>query len=452
MTLRVGAGKACISPTADLFPFSGFAGSDPKVEVHDDLYTRAIVIDNGEKLAAIVNFDLGMLPPWKEMVDTLQSIMPIEEKYMFFAPTHNHGAPHARPSVRPAGMEKLVKNDDEQTEKFTAIVYKGLKEAVEKAYASLRPARYGFGTGQSWINVNRDKQFEDGYWMQDNNYAGYADKTLAVIKFVDEEDKLIAAVLNYACHAVLTFIGKDADGKCKVSGDIPGYTEAFVERRFGNDAVVLWTPAAEGNVNPVIGTGVFTYLDDGYGVRTNLPDGTAFILQASLGGQHAIDSIKVINSITEYKDTMDIQADKEIIPLPAQKPPVGADMGYNRLLVDNIVPLGPNGEHPEKKLVQMEDDPDHPFMMELKVLKLGDIAVLGSSNDVYSEIGRDMKAASPMKNTIVVVHTNPAINSYIPDKTAKDHLTFQAYGYVKPGACDELIVEGMLRLFDKLEK
>ena len=54
MTLRVGAGKACISPTADLFPFSGFAGSDPKVEVHDDLYTRAIVIDNGEKLAAIV--------------------------------------------------------------------------------------------------------------------------------------------------------------------------------------------------------------------------------------------------------------------------------------------------------------------------------------------------------------------------------------------------------------
>ena len=59
----------------------------------------------------------------------------------------------------------------------------GIHKAVEGAIASLRPARYGFGTGESYINTNRDQLFEDGFWMQGQNYAGFSDKTLAVMKW-----------------------------------------------------------------------------------------------------------------------------------------------------------------------------------------------------------------------------------------------------------------------------
>ncbi|MBQ1467961.1 MAG: neutral/alkaline non-lysosomal ceramidase N-terminal domain-containing protein [Solobacterium sp.] len=448
MSLRVGASKACISPAPDLFPFGTFGGADPRSALHDDIYTRAVVIDNGETRAAIVNFDLVVLPPVEETRALIAQAGNIPEENVFMCATHNHDAPGTRRKVQ---FKDSPRSDTERTEKFTQIVFDGVQKAVREAAERLQPAKYGFATGESWINVNRDKQFEDGYWMQDNNYARYADKTLAVLKFVDEEENLIAAVLNYGCHAVLGFVAKDFDGKIKVSADWPGVTQGFVERRFGNDAVCLWTPAAEGNLNPVIGSGVFTYLDDGYGVRTNLPDGTAYVLMQSLGGQHAIDAIQVINGITSYTDTMDIQSVWSSVDLPAQKAPEGADMAYNRLLVDNIIPLGPNGERPEKKLVEMEDDPEHPYNMEMTLLKLGDVAFVGVPNEIYSEIGRDMKAASPMKNTVIVTHTNSNYIGYIPDKTSKGHLVFQAYGAIKPAACDEIIVEGMLKMFKELK-
>ena len=94
----------------------------------------------------------------------------------------------------------------------------------------------------------------------------------------------------------------------------------------------------------------------------------------ALGGQHAIDAIGVINKITEYKDELPIQYARGEFEMPSQKPPVGADMMRNRMLVDNLLPLGPNGERPVKDLVVMEDDPEHPFKMEIKILKLGDVA------------------------------------------------------------------------------
>ncbi len=448
MTLKAGAAKACISPTAECFPFPTFGNADPRSAMHDDIYTRAVVIDNGKTRAAIVNFDMVAIPLFETTRKLIADTGNIPEENVFMTATHNHDAPSIR-SPQPGATqdEDLAR----RMEIYKKIVLDGVKRVIEEAIASLRPAKYGFDTGESWINVNRDFQFEDGYWMQGPNFKAYADKTLAVMKFVDEEGKLIAAVLNYGCHAVLGFVAKDVDGKIKVSSDWPGYAQNYVEQRFGDGAVCLWTPAAEGNLNPVYGAGLYTFLEDGYAVSKQLPPGTAFVLMEALGGQHAIDAIKVINGITTYCDNMEIKNARTEVELPSQKPPVGADMMRNRMLVDNLLPLGPNGERPEKNLVVMEDDPEHPFRMEIKILQLGDVAWVGVPCEIYSEIGRDMKAASPCPNTVVVTHTNTNYHSYIPDKTAADHHTFQSYGAAKPGACDEYIVNGMVKLFKELK-
>ncbi len=448
MALKVGAGKACISPTAECFPFPTFGNADPRSAMHDDIYTRAVVIDNGKTRAAIVNFDMVAIPLFETTRKLIADTGNIPEENVFMTATHNHDAPSIRtPQPGAKQDEDLARRMDI----YKNIVLDGVKRVIEEAVVSLRPAKYGFDTGESWINVNRDFQFEDGYWMQGPNFKAYADKTLAVMKFVDEEGKLIAAVLNYGCHAVLGFVAKDVDGKIKVSSDWPGYAQNYVEQRFGDGAVCLWTPAAEGNLNPVYGAGLYTFLEDGYAVSKQLPPGTAFVLMEALGGQHAIDAIKVINGINTYCDDMEIKNACTEVDLPSQKPPVGADMMRNRMLVDNLLPLGPNGERPEKNLVVMEDDPEHPFKMEIRILQLGEVAWVGVPCEIYSEIGRDMKAASPCPNTVVVTHTNTNYHSYIPDKTAADHHTFQSYGAAKPGACDEYIVNGMVELFKELK-
>ena len=52
---------------------------------------------------------------------------------------------------------------------YAQIVFDATVEAVNEAIGKLRPARYGFGEGQCYINVNRDRQFEDGYYVQAPN-------------------------------------------------------------------------------------------------------------------------------------------------------------------------------------------------------------------------------------------------------------------------------------------
>lgn len=445
--LKVGAAKAVITPPPETLPFPTSIGTTQRTAVHDDCHVRALVIDNGKTRAAIVTFDLCILPPPDAVRAIVSEVGSVPGENVLLCATHNHDVPYTvRENPGPVGP---VKDPvlQAKTERFTEVVYQGTRQAVSEAASSLRDAKYGFARGESYINVNRDKLFADGYWMQDANYAGYSDKTLSVLKFVDLQDQPIAIVLNYAAHGIFGFLAKDFDGQVKVSSDFIGVTCGFVERRYGNGTVCLWTPAAEGNQNPILASLICTYEDDGYAVRRDLPDGSAYLLMESTGGQHALDAIGIIDKITNYSEEMPIRSAHTVVQLPSQKPPAGADMAYNRLLTDNLVPLGPNGERPVKKLVTMEDDPEHPYPMPMQLLGIGDVAFVGVPNEIYSEIGRDMKAVSPVKNTVVVTHTDSRYIGYIADKSSGHHNVFQSFGPVKPGACDEIIIQGMQDLF-----
>ena len=63
----------------------------------------------------------------------------------------------------------------------------------------MKPARIGYGTGVSYINVQRDIIDPKTHsWWEGANYDGPSDKTVAVIKFETLEGEPIAAYFNYA--------------------------------------------------------------------------------------------------------------------------------------------------------------------------------------------------------------------------------------------------------------
>jgi hypothetical protein len=439
--LLVGAGKAAITPTKDLFPFPGWEGANYE-DIHDDYYVRVIMIDNGEKKAAIAVYELGGPPDSDETRNLIHEISGVKQENILIAATHNHSA--IMLGMRPMGPDKELAKKAEAVKK---IIMKGTEAAVKQALSTMRPAKYGYGTAASYINSNRDKLFEDGFWMQERNLEGFSDKTLAVLKFVDEDGKLIAALLNHGTHATSVFVTRDADGKVKVSGNFNGVACKYAEERFGNGAVVAWTSGAAGNQNPVLNGGR-RYEPDGYAVMNDLPDGAAYILMEHTGQVHAVDAIRAIKEITRLSDNMPIKFLYKSTFLPAQKPPAGVDMGYNRLLVDNILSRRGIQGRPEKKLAVMEDDPENPVELKMQLALFGDIAFVGVPAEIYAEIGRDMKEASPYKKTVIVTHSDKSVG-YILDKTAKDKKVFQSFGRVKPGCSDELIVENMLDLFEK---
>jgi hypothetical protein len=119
-------------------------------------------------------------------------------------------------------------------------------DAVRQAASKLQPARMGFGTGLSYLNVNRDViSPKTRLWTQDSNLNAPSDKTVAVMKFEGLDGAPIAIYMNYAMHPVNLYLGGIT------SADYPGAMSRFIEQIYGDKAVVAFTNGAEGDQNPL---------------------------------------------------------------------------------------------------------------------------------------------------------------------------------------------------------
>ncbi len=441
-SLNVGAAKICITPKPEMLPFPNKFGGpgypDYYTDIYSDCYVRACVLGNGKKTAAIVGFDLIGLSQPENIKANIEKETGIPVGQILLAATHNHTACDLyRPSDADSA-EDVKKGSDYQQMVLDAAV-----KAVKQAKSNMRPSRYGYGEGLSYINSNRDMRLEDGTYTQGPEMGAYSDKTLSIMKFVDEENRLICAVANYGMHATMAFLDVDTDGQMKVSGNIPGTACEYAEARYGNGAVVIWTSAAAGDQNPIAFC-MRDYDTDGFPVKAETLPGMQYQLLTLFGKQHGVDICKTIDSIKEYSGNMPVRFVEMWLDLPGQKPPKGADMGKNNRYANRRVRI-PEGE----SLIEMTDSPEHPVSLYIQQAVFGDIAFIGAAAELYGLLGKACKEVSPYRKTIVLTHIGKSVG-YIVDHASVDHRCFQAFGAVKPGAGDEIIVNGVRELFDQL--
>ena len=132
--------------------------------VLDHLYARAIVIESGTSSAALITVDAGGVPTpiWEAVTRQVETELKIPAANVLLTATHTHSAGGPR---GPDYAQKIV-------------------ESVRLAKQRLAPARVGYGTGVSYINVNRQIIDPKTHrWWEGPNYDGPSDKTVAVLKF-----------------------------------------------------------------------------------------------------------------------------------------------------------------------------------------------------------------------------------------------------------------------------
>ena len=446
--LRVGAAKIDISPVEGMLPlqqpFTG--GYYEEVRKGEELHARAVVVDNGEELFLFEGFELGNVPLSDKLRPMIEETYGIKQENMLLWGTHNHSAPALAGHNNRASTAQVASAPTEERIRWTEHVMKASVEAIGQAMENMRPARYGYGEGKCFINVNRDELFPDGYWMQGENFEGHSPKTMSVLKFVDEDDNLIAAISNYAVHSNMSFCALDEDGKMKVTCDFPGICSAYVEQQYPG-AVVVWSAGAAGNQNPLNMPGYVMYDEYRQMYHKHLPNGSSYMLAQSTGLKAAQDVIRTIEGICTYKDHAEIKAVRDEISFPVQKFPEGIDRAYHRKMVDNfhIVP----GVKSEKKLAETTLSGEWA-PANAQVILFGDIAFFGLGAELYSEIGALCKACSPYNHTVIVTYTGNPWVGYLLDNASTGKKVFQSYGLIKEGQNDELVVRGMLNLFDKV--
>lgn len=449
--LRVGAAKVCINPLPDMYPIPttdrdlGATEYYIQSEPYNDMHVRTLVIDNRETRVAMIVYELGNVPTVEGLSAALSEAAGVKPEHLFVVATHNHSAPRAK------------KNTDEEkafNAKYETLLVQWGCEALKKAVDTMRPARYGYGETLSYVNTNRDLQTFGGFWLEGRNLAGYSDKTLAMIKFVDMEGKVIAALLNHATHATCIYLMRDADHKGKTSSNFPGIACEFAEQYYGGDTVVLWTAGAAGDQNPVLSHGLQYDYPDGFTAAVHYPDGVGYMQMELMGRTHGGDAVKGLNDITKFSDHMPITFARNETELPTQKFKYGKPASWNDLRpgcqglrpVDSVY-----GDVPPYKKAEMLPDPEHPAYLKLKFLKLGDIAMIFINAEVYSLLGKRIKELSPYKKTIIITICGTADHrvEYIQDKDSAHHTVLQHYSRVIPGSSDELVLECEAEMLEK---
>ena len=178
---RIGAGKAPIMVTEDMFPY-GFGRGPGFTGIHDDLYVRALLLEQGETRILIITVDLdsfGHIEAWKQK---LRSVIDVPEDGIFIMHTHNHESIHVRNDKDDAP------EGDADTARSERLTWTAMEQAIRQAEKRLQPGKIRYGTGRCDVNINREFCYE-GYYMIGRNPQGPSDKTVAVLTFTDREER-----------------------------------------------------------------------------------------------------------------------------------------------------------------------------------------------------------------------------------------------------------------------
>lgn len=398
---------------------------------HERLYVRAIVLDNGTTRGALVGADLGGLGEdvWTPASQQIATELDCPPQNVILSATHSHSAVPSGPP--PVGFPR------QQPEPTVAAIL----DAVRQAKARLQPARVAFGTGLSYLNVNRDVVSEETHlWTQAPNLAGPSDKTVAVVQLTTPDGEPIAAYVNYAIHPINGYLVGIT------SADVPGALCRYVEQQFGDRIVVVFSQGASGDQNPLYlrpSTNALASLSgttiSGYDVAREAVEAP---LRDSKVARHALDP-KVADNLERFMESQGQLLGEEVIRVITHTRR-GADSvrlwGAQQTLT---CPARTRTNSGREGAPGTYEDSDDPVRIRLGVLGIGDTALATVNGEVYSAIGRRTKAQSPLTNTVVVTLANGRANSgYIPDDASFGAYTFQVLGSrLKPGCAEQGIAD-----------
>lgn len=396
--LRAGAARIDITPAKDAaLLMSGYgARMEGYKAIHDHLYARALVLDDGAAQVALVTCDLIGFPNplWERIVQRVSRESGIPVVNILLAGTHTHGAP------TPVGRGPVSARQAEYSEQ----VEEAVAAAVRQAKAALEPARVGYATGRASVAVNRRARLADGRWGLGQNPDGPTDRTVAVVKFETPAGRPIAILVNYGVHGVVM-----GPRNLEITADLPGATSRFLERHYSDQVVGIFTSGAAGDQNPI------------YGPGTEFSQVTA--LGEILGGE----ALREAGEIRTWPRAR-LRAAQRVVSCPGQKLAQGAR---------------PRTEY------AFEDA--EPVDIRLSLVMIGDIALAGVSGEVLTLIGQRLKRESPYTATMMVTHANGS-SGYLADDASYAQVSYEIVTTrVKRGCAEGAIVNGLLEMMKEVQ-
>lgn len=347
--------------------------------VHDRIYHRIVVLNDGTTEFCLVSSDICVISPseYDHLASLLYQQLGIAPENFWWTLTHTHSAPEVGvPGLPEVFMGERYKHPVDTD--YTHFIEQKIMEGIKQARKQLVKAKLGVGWGHSNANINRRAIDVNGKAGLGMNPDGAVDKKIGLIRIDKEDGTPLALISNYAIHG--TALGAP---NLQISGDVPGIVAEYVEEKLG--VPMLFINGAAGNIAPI------------YSTYPN--PGAARLSQFRvLLGDKILEANK---SITATTDQVNIFAGKLIIETPRKENlDWPSDMGnYSRSIG--------NG----KNLVRLP----------VGFLKINhDIAIWSLPVELFCEISNEIRDKSPYPYTFYYGYTNGWLG-YLPTADAFKH-------------------------------
>lgn len=469
-SIRVGVAETVITPPDPVgVELAGFdRGGNTSTGVHDDLHARTLIVEgsNGETVALTTVSVIGL---GEEVADLIRAGaaertgVPFEN--IIISATHTHSGP------RPAGPD-----DD-----YTRFFIERSVENIADAWENLRPGRIGIGSTQVFgLGLKRDALYNGGV---------HPDRETAVIKVEDARGRLTGVFFNYGAHPATLDLHN-----LLITEDWPYFSIRDIRRRVGENVVVGYYQGAEGDINTGYSALYSATGANMYGARS--------FEQAEWKGEimsravlELLPEIRTVGDLdvtaaydhfdfpqrTSYPWTHEeaLQWEREARQrleemesrLPAAYPTnreeatewqrraremaargeldIHNQIGPRQLDIYRVdLWLAGQAVSVSRRIEALPDNPD-PIRMPMQAVRLGEAVFVTFPNEVYAEIGLEVKAFSPFEQTYVIGLAGGR-GGYIP--TAADHLE---RGYVPNGTpfapeTEQVLIDASLELIDRI--
>jgi neutral ceramidase len=396
--LRVGVARIDVTPKEPVM-LAGYASRKELSQgVHDPLFARAVAFEQDQQRLVLVAIDNcgfynSTAEPLRSAVLRASGLKP---SALFLCATHTHSAP-----ALGLDSQKSHPNNVQDTQWLEGK----LVDVVRQALDHLGPIGVGVGSGASPVGANRREVITDKEGKRKvilgRNPSLMTDREVQVLKLVRPGEQSIAGLI-FAHNTHSTALGP---GNNSVSGDVHGLAAQFLENYHGPGIIAAGFAGASGNIDPW-----YRVLS---GFKTNngwIPE--PILLGTLLGEEvvHVMDGVgTVITNAT-------IKTGWKTVNVPAK-----------------------SGD--EESLTGLTAS------INITVARLGDIAFVGWGGEVFNEIGKAVKEASPFRHTFVLTHCNGAAG-YLPTSSSYSEGGYEVQSsHFAPGADGVLIREtlGLLK-------
>ena len=356
--LRTGVAKIKITPKIDeenKVPIAGYGAhfTDKLAEgVHDDVYTRALILDNGYKKIGVVNADIVIITrDLKIAVEKKVKEADLDE--LLIVATHNHSGPGGYVDNL---FAEIVCTGHYQPKLFDNLVDK-MSKAILEADKNLELSK--IGTGSGYIdNISKSRR----------EVKTPIDPEVGVIKVDDIEGNPKAYIVNFAAHP--TTFKKD---NRLISADFPGYMAKYLEENEG--VVAIFTNGAMGDIRS---TSPLPYKD--------------LFEKAQNIGKALADKVLEISKEIETTENVRLNSIVTVFDLPKVK--LYKNYNLAKIFVGNYLPKDTS----------------------LQVVEINDTMLVGTPCDLGVEVGLEIKKKSGYEHTFAISQANDYMGYVIPEK------------------------------------